>query len=106
VAGFAGKLAILIVKAELNKERKILLFPSGKCNQSHADNFRVVFVDLFFPLTFSWTDWYRYYRVWEGFFFFDLFMDGLVLTLPVLGHVAIFLAFQFEVFGRERVKTL
>jgi hypothetical protein len=33
-------------------------------------------------------------------------MDGLVLKLPVLGRVAIFFAFQFEVFGRGRVKTL
>jgi hypothetical protein len=73
VAGFAGKLAILIVKAELNKDRKILLFPSGKCNQSHADNFRVIFIDLFFPLTFSWTGWYRYYRFWDGLFFLQPF---------------------------------
>jgi hypothetical protein len=28
------------------------------------------------------------------------------LKLPVLGRVAIFFAFQFEVFGRGRVKTL
>jgi hypothetical protein len=33
-------------------------------------------------------------------------MDGLVLKLPVLERVAIFFAFQFEVFGRGRVKTL
>jgi hypothetical protein len=30
----------------------------------------------------------------------------LVLKLPVLGRVAIFFAFQFEVFGRGRVRTL
>ena len=45
MAGFADKLAILIVKADLNKDRKMLLFPSGRCNQSHADNFWVIFIE-------------------------------------------------------------
>ena len=41
----------------------------SKCNQSHADIFRVIFINLFFSLTFSWTGWFRNYRFWDGLFF-------------------------------------
>jgi hypothetical protein len=27
----------------------------------------------FFPLTFSWTGWYKYYRFWDGLFFLQPF---------------------------------
>ena len=39
-------------------------------------------------------------------FFINLFMDGLILKLLVLGWLAWFLAFQFKVFGCGQLKTL
>jgi hypothetical protein len=46
--------------------------------------FKLVLEQVVFSLTFPWMAWFRNYRV--------------------LGRVAIFLAFQFKVFGRGRAK--
>ena len=59
-----GQVAAKIDKAELKEDIIV-----SKCNQSHADIFRVIFINLFFSLTFSWTGWFRNYRFWDGLFF-------------------------------------
>jgi hypothetical protein len=42
----------------------------SKCNQSHSNIFQFIFINLFFPLTFSRTGWFRNYRFWDGLQFF------------------------------------